>query len=103
MLSHLPAAVWPPIGEIHTAPLTTSGSTWQHGSCMVTTISSAPPAKNGLLAALPQKEFKRILPDLEPVALSMKDVLYEAFQPIQYVYFPESGLITKVVATEEGA
>ena len=68
----------------------------------MTKISSAPPAKNELLAALPQREFKRILPDLEPVALRMKEVLYEAFQSIQYVYFPESGLITKVVTTEDG-
>ena len=68
----------------------------------MTKISSAPPARNELLAALPQREFKRILPDLEPVALRMKEVLFEAFQPIQYVYFPESGLITRFVTTENG-
>lgn len=69
----------------------------------MTKLFSDPLAKNELLAALPQKDLKRILPDLEPVALRMKEILYEAHQPIQYVYFPESGLITKIVTTEEGA
>jgi CRP-like cAMP-binding protein len=68
----------------------------------VSKVSSDPPVKNQLLAALPQKELKRILPNLEPVALQTKEVLFEAFQPIQYVYFPESGLITKFIATEDG-
>lgn len=62
-----------------------------------------PSVPNLLLAALPQKEYRRLLAHLEPVTLSVKEVLHEPHQPIQYVYFPESGLITKVVSTEDGA
>ncbi len=59
--------------------------------------------KNHLLGALPQKEYKRLLPHLELVSLVAKEVLIEPYQPIKYVYFPENGLITKVVATSDGA
>ena len=61
------------------------------------------PVKNQLLTALPHKEYKRLLPHLETVSLSIKEVLHEPYQPIKYVYFPENGLITKVVSTEDGS
>ena len=66
-------------------------------------VAADSPVKNHLLAALPHKEYKRLLPHLELVSLGVKEVLHELYQPIQYVYFPENGLITKVVSTEDGA
>src|ERR1700678_1063138 len=66
-------------------------------------VAADSPVKNHLLAALPQKEYKRLLPHLELVSLDVKEVLHEPYQPIKYVYFPENGLITKVVSTEDGA
>jgi CRP-like cAMP-binding protein len=59
--------------------------------------------KNLLLAALPHKEYERLLPHLKTVSLSVKQVLQEPYQPIRYVYFPENGVITKVVSTADGA
>ena len=66
-------------------------------------VAADSPVKNHLLAALPHKEYKRLLPPLKLVSLGAKEVLHEPYQPIQYVYFPENGLITKVVSTEDGA
>jgi CRP-like cAMP-binding protein len=64
---------------------------------------AARPMKNHLLAALPQKEYKRLLPHLKLVSLGVKEVLQEPYQPIKYLYFPINGLITKIVSTEDGA
>jgi hypothetical protein len=46
------------------------------------------PVENRLLAALPRREYERLLPKLERVSLSYKESLYEPDKPIDYVYFP---------------
>ena len=43
---------------------------------------------NGLLAALPHAEYRRLHPALEPVKLTYGEVLHEPGVPIRYVYFP---------------
>ncbi|HZZ78914.1 MAG TPA: hypothetical protein VFE62_10375, partial [Gemmataceae bacterium] len=58
---------------------------------------------NRILAALPHKEFRRILTHLEPVSLNARDIIHEPYKPIDYVYFPESGVVSKVASTEDGA
>ena len=55
---------------------------------------------NGLLAALPREDYQNLLGELEPVALTAGDVLYEPGERIRYVYFPNDGqvsLLTMVV------
>jgi CRP-like cAMP-binding protein len=52
---------------------------------------------NRLLAALPPVDYQRILPALEAVPLQIKDSLYERNQPIEYVYFPLSGMASILV------
>lgn len=59
------------------------------------------PIPNHLLAALPDAEYKRLLPHLESVSLSMMEVLYERGAPITHVYFPDDGLISLLVFVEE--
>ena len=49
--------------------------------------SNRNPVGNHLLASLPQQEYQRLLPNLEPVSLSLKQVLYEPNAPIEYAYF----------------
>lgn len=61
-----------------------------------------PLPQNQLLAALPQKEFERLWPNLEIVSLTFQQILYEANQPIEYVYFPNNGIISLVTITEDG-
>jgi len=49
--------------------------------------------KNRILRALPAEEYKHLLPNLKPVALEYKQVIYEPNKPIRYVYFPNDGVI----------
>jgi CRP-like cAMP-binding protein len=63
--------------------------------------SRPPPIQNQLLAALPGKEYKRLLPHLESVPLPFMEVLYESREPITHVYFPNDGLISLLVVMED--
>lgn len=60
-------------------------------------------SKNRLLAALPAEEYKRLLPDLESVYLPHKQVIYEANEPIKYVYFPTDAVMSLINMMEDGA
>lgn len=59
--------------------------------------------RNQLLAALPSSEFQRLAPYLEPVELSLQQILYEISEPITYVYFPQQGLVSLVNTMLDGA
>jgi len=63
--------------------------------------SRTPPIRNYLLAALPDKEYKRLLPHLESVSLPFMRVLYESGDAIEHVYFPNEGLISLLVVMED--
>lgn len=60
-------------------------------------------SKNQLLAALPLKEYERLLPNLESVYLPQKQVIYEAKEPIKYVYFPTDAVMSLINLMENGA
>ena len=53
--------------------------------------NSRNPVSKNLIAALPQQEYEHLLPHFEAVSLSLKQVLYEPNEPIEYAYFPNSG------------
>ena len=44
---------------------------------------------NRLLAKLPEAELRRIAPLLKPVPLPLREVIYRARAPIDWVYFPD--------------
>lgn len=52
------------------------------------------PPTNRLLAALPPREYERLLPHLEPVSLAFQAALYQPGQLIEHVYFPTSGVVS---------
>lgn len=60
------------------------------------------PTQNKLLRALSQEEYDRLAPHLEFVTLPFKSVLYEPYQPVDFVYFLNHGVISMVTITEEG-
>jgi CRP-like cAMP-binding protein len=62
--------------------------------------SQPPPIQNHLLAALPREVYKRLIPHLETVRLPFMEILYESGEPIEYVYFPNEGLISLLVVME---
>jgi len=52
------------------------------------------PVANHLLAALPRKDYQRLLTGLEPVPLTFGEILYEPGKPIRHVYFPTDSLVS---------
>ena len=65
------------------------------------TENSAGPG-NRLLGALPQAEMDAIAPHLEPILLEQRQVAYDVNTPIEYVYFPEDGVISLVSVMRDG-
>jgi CRP-like cAMP-binding protein len=60
-------------------------------------------SENQMLAALPTEERERLLPHMERVPLPLGDVIYEADEPIRYVYFPMNGVVSVLCTTDDGA
>lgn len=58
--------------------------------------------KNKLLAALSESEYQRLAPNLKEISLLSGQILYEAEEPIEYVYFPVSAMISNVYIMESG-
>jgi CRP-like cAMP-binding protein len=66
-------------------------------------VTSSNPLDNQLLAALPQAEWQRWQPNLEPVALTLGQVLYESGDTLGYVYFPTTAIVSLLYVMEDGA
>jgi CRP-like cAMP-binding protein len=56
-----------------------------------------------VLAGLPRSELADILPRMELCSLEHRQMLIEANEPIPYVHFPLSGVVSLVIATVNGA
>lgn len=56
-----------------------------------------------LLAALPQAEWERLAPFLEPVDLPLGEVLYESGVSMSHVYFPTSAIVSLLYVLEDGS
>ena len=64
-----------------------------------------PPAaalRNRFLARLPEAEYRRLLPLLEPVALAEDLVLYEPRGRIDYAYFPAGAVLSALTVMRDG-
>lgn len=59
-------------------------------------------SKNRLLAALPKEEYERLLPNFELISLEFKQMLYVPNEPIEYIYFPENGVVSLITIMENG-
>ena len=59
--------------------------------------------KNRLLAALPDEDFRRILPHLKTVPLTAKQVLLKRGDPIRHVFFPNGGMCSVTSMMKDGA
>jgi CRP-like cAMP-binding protein len=58
--------------------------------------------ENHLLAALPDADWQRWLPHLEPVELALGTVLYEAGRILSHVYFPTTAIVSLLTVLEGG-
>lgn len=66
-------------------------------------VRGANPKSNHLLAALPEAEWKRWLPQLEAVELPLGQVLYESGATLSHVYFPTTAIVSLLYVMENGA
>jgi CRP-like cAMP-binding protein len=58
--------------------------------------------RNRLLRLLPVAEAERLARILEPVKLHFKEAIYASGKPIEYVYFPLTGVVSLVMDMEGG-
>jgi CRP-like cAMP-binding protein len=65
-------------------------------------MPDAPPPENRLLAALPPDVRSRLLGRADEVALCVGDVVYRPGEPIRWVYFPRTGILSMVIDAEDG-
>jgi hypothetical protein len=70
---------------------------------MSLTLAQARLNPNHLLGKLNDEHLRGLLPRLEAVEISIKQVLYERNQPIQFVYFPCSCGISNLIYLKDGA
>jgi CRP-like cAMP-binding protein len=59
--------------------------------------------ENRLLAALPKADIERISRHMETLHLEMKHMAYEPNKPIEYAYFPLTGVASLVTVMEDGS
>jgi CRP-like cAMP-binding protein len=57
---------------------------------------------NRLLAALPRKDYRKLLRVLDPVKLAYEEVLYKAHTPILHVYFPNDCFVSMLTTVDSG-
>jgi CRP-like cAMP-binding protein len=67
------------------------------------TPSPPSPKQNGILAALPAKDYARILPDLQLVEMPLNWRVSESGDHVNYLYFPISGIVSLMYALEDGS
>ena len=60
------------------------------------------PVKNKLLLATPDNEYKLMRPDLTYIDLASHLSLHEPTEKIEFVYFPNQGMVSQVVVTKDG-
>ncbi|MDB5080188.1 MAG: Crp/Fnr family transcriptional regulator [Chloroflexi bacterium] len=58
--------------------------------------------ENRLLAALTEEEYQRLKPELEPVNFELGKVIYQAYEKIEYLYFPTTSMISLLLTLEDG-
>lgn len=58
--------------------------------------------ENRLLAALPREELERLLPHMEVVHKSQGKIIYEPGATVDYLYFPNNGMVSLLSMNEDG-
>ena len=59
--------------------------------------------ENRVLAALPREDWDRLLERMDEVTFDLGEGVYRADGPIRHVYFPRSGILSKVIDLQDGA
>src|SRR5271155_35291 len=59
--------------------------------------------RNRLLLALPARNLKRLMPELEQIRCQRAQVLMNADSALDHVFFPDSGVVSVVAVYEDGS
>ncbi len=59
--------------------------------------------QNHLLAGVSDEELARLIPNLQPLTISLGEVLYESGEKMDYVYFPTTAIISLLYIMENGS
>lgn len=70
---------------------------------MKKTLSPLRRGANQILARLPPEEYARLLPHLKPAPLEFKQILCEAHERIEHVWFPQSGVLSAITVMKNGS
>lgn len=58
--------------------------------------------RNHLLAALPEDVYERLSPHLDDLSLSLGQVVYEAGEQLDHIFFPETCIVSLLYMMENG-
>jgi len=61
------------------------------------------PKQNHILAALPEADYARLLPELELIPMPLGWALYESGGHMSHLYFPTTSLVSLLYVMEDGA
>jgi CRP-like cAMP-binding protein len=77
----------------------------ERGSEVAARRKAAEPHANRLLGLLPPRDYERLRPHLQRIALAYRQSLYRAHKPIEFVYFIETGVgsLVNTMANGEAA
>src|ERR1700730_11080110 len=56
-----------------------------------------------LLLALPSRDLKRLMPELEHTRCGREQVLTDADSPLDHVFFPDSGVVSVLAVYADGS
>ena len=79
-----------------------SGKNFRVASTDQRTNVDGKPVRNKVLLAMPDNEYELMRPDLTNVDLPGHLSLYEPTRNIEFVYFPNRGMVSQVVVTKDG-
>ena len=65
-------------------------------------MNGNPALRNRFLASLPDDDLQEFLPKLQSISLSAKEILFNQGEPIRYVYFPVSAVVSLLNILEDG-
>lgn len=65
-------------------------------------VASQAVVQNHLLALLPEEDYQRLLPQLEPVVLELGQVVYQNAQQLEYLYFPTTSMVSLLYTMADG-
>jgi CRP-like cAMP-binding protein len=86
-------------------PGTQSEGEYAYPETAVSSVPISPPERrtNQLLAALPDAEWQRWLPELQAVEMPLGQVLYESGNTLSHVYFPTTSIVSLLYVMQNGA